>query len=303
MLSGRLSVGYRLRNLDERLVAGLDRLLGYPHEKRKFFKAHGYPLNLTDPQSFNEKICWKKLFDRNPLLPVVADKLAVRGYVSDVLGASIASDLLIPLLWTGDSPSEIPFAQLPEKFVIKSNHGSGNNILVHDKSSLDVAEVQTECHLWLKTVYGVRAHEWAYTQIPRQLLIEEMLLTESGEIPEDYKFSMINGKCAFIQVDRGRFGNFTRTLYDAQWNQLESSWKRAKGEPIGKPKRLEEMLVFAEQLASKFDYIRVDFYSIAERLYFGELTHYPARGRGKFNPTSFDFELGKKWTLDRSHQR
>jgi len=287
----------RLRNVEDILMSRLDKVTGYSLEKRRFQRAHGYPLNLDNPTSFNEKICWKKIHDRNPVLKVLADKYRMRDYVTSVLGDEAGERLLIPVLHVTDRPERIPFDDLPDSFVIKSNHGSGNNWLVHDKSTLDRAAVVRECRRWMAMAYGWRAHEWAYRGTERKILIEPMLTDEHGNVPADYKLNLIHGQCRFIQVDQDRHSKLTRTIYDADWKRLPFSWKRPPGEDVPRPERLEEMVALAEQLAGDLDYVRVDFYHTPERLYLGELTHYPARGRGAIRPTQFDFELGKSWQI------
>ena len=292
-----------LRRVEDAILAGIDKRLGYPLERRNFQKAHGYPLNLAAPRSFNEKICWKKIYDRNPLLPVLADKFAIRQHIVDVLGEDAAANLLIPLLHVTEDPETIDFDRLPDAFVVKSNHGSGHNVLVHDKGTIDRAGLMRTCRGWLKTQYGVRAHEWAYEHTPRKILVEAMLRDSTGQVPPDYKFSMIHGECAFIQVDSDRFGDFTRTLYDETWEKLDVAWKRKAGAPIPRPEKLPAMMELARRLAVGLDYIRIDFYVVDGAIFLGEMTNYPARGRGRFWPQSYDFELGSRWTVDVDYWR
>ncbi len=286
-----------LRNWEEQLVAGLDRLLGFPRERKRFLKAHGYPLNLKNPTSFNEKICWKKIYDRNPLLPVIADKYRMRDYVKEVLGTEAAERILIPLLAVASRPEDLDFDALPNQFVVKSNHGSGNNLIVKDKSSFDVAAFNKQANAWLREPYGIRNHEWAYTHVARKIMVEQLLLDASGGIPADYKFCMVHGQCEFIKLDNDRFNDFTSTLYDSRWNKLDVRWRRPQAAYTEPPKHLKEMLAVAEKLSEALDFIRVDFYVLGDRFYVGELTNYPVRGRGKFTPTQFDIDLGRKWHL------
>ncbi|MEX1214276.1 ATP-grasp fold amidoligase family protein [Saccharospirillum sp.] len=288
---------WTLRTWEEQLVAGLDRLLGFPRERKRFYKAHGYPLNLKEPTSFNEKICWKKIYDRDPLVPVIADKYRVRDYVREVLGEAEANSILIPLLAVADKPEDLDISVLPDQFVVKSNHGSGNNLLVFDKSKFDFQAFIKEANTWLKAPYGIRNHEWAYSHIDRKIMVEQLLLEQSGSIPSDYKFCMIHGECAFIKVDKSRFNNFTSTLYDSSWNKLKVDWRRPQDDYSPAPQQLEKMLEIARALSKKLDFIRVDYYVLGDHFYLGELTNYPVRGRGKFNPTEFDFEMGRRWVL------
>lgn len=287
----------RLRNLEDILMSRLDKFTGYSLERKRFQRAHGYPLNLKEPLSFNEKICWKKIYDRNPLLRVLADKYTMRTYVKEVLGEQAGEQLLIPLLYVTDKPDLLPFDDLPRSFVIKSNHGSGNNWIVKDKNEIDTTAVIRECRRWMAMSYGWRAHERAYRGAKRKILVEPLLTDEQGNVPADYKLNMIHGKCHFIQVDQDRYENITRTLYDVHWKKLPFSWKRPVGGDVARPERLEEMVAVAEQLAGDLDYVRVDFYHTPERLYLGELTNYPARGRGAIKPTHFDLELGSHWDI------
>lgn len=287
-----------LRHLEDAMFARVDAILGYPLEKKNFRKSLGYELNLENPVSFNQKICWKKLFDRNPLLPILADKYTMREHIVKVLGVDEANQIMIPLLVVTEDPETLDFDQLPNSFAVKSNHGSGNNILVQNKHEADRRAIIEKCKFWLKMRYGVRAHEWAYQNTPRKILVEVMLKNREGQVPPDYKFSMIHGKCAFIQVDCDRFGDFTRTLYDEKWNMINVEWKRKQGRAVAKPAQLNKMIELAEKLSRDLDYIRIDFYVQDEKIFLGEMTNYPARGRGKFNPQSYDFELGTRWNFD-----
>lgn len=290
-----MSLKYPLRNLEEQLVSALDRAIGYPREKHKFRKAHGYPLNLKKPRSFNEKICRKKLFDRNPLIPITADKYRVRAYVNERLGHKTAEKVLIPLLHVFEHESEISPNSLPDNGVLKSNHGSGNNLIIRDGNKPTQATLNRLVKTWLYEPYGLRNHEWAYTETPRKILLETLLTDSQNRIPADYKLHMIHGKCELIKVDNDRHDKFTSTLYDGNWNFLNVKWRRKIGSPQEKPPQLHDMLSIAEQLAKAFDFVRVDFYIVEDRIYFSEMTHYPSRGRGRFEPTEYDFELGKKW--------
>lgn len=279
------------------IVAFLDRLTGYSRERYKFYKAHGYKLNLKNPKSLNEKIVYKKIYDRSDLIPYVADKLNLFFYMEQKLGSDLAKKYHVKKYWQSDKHKEIPYDDLPNQFVLKSNHGSGNNYVVWDKSKIDNKEIENLCFRWLKKDYGVRSHEWAYTKIKRKIFAEKLLLTDDMKIPKDYKFHMMNGECHLIQVDVSRFSEFKRNLYDKDWNFLSVKWKRECGEGVRRPGSLDEMLFVAKKLSEDFDYIRVDFFLVGDNLYVGELTNYPARGLGKITPTSFDYYLGDQWTL------
>ncbi len=277
-----------------------ERLTGYSHMKKTFKEKLGYDLDLKNPQSFNQKICWKKIFDRNPLLPVVADKYRVRNYLRDVLGSYEAEKILIPLLYVTDKPRTIPFDDLPEEYVIKANHGSGTNIIVEGGRSIDREQIIAQCNEWLHQPYGLFKHEWAYQRIKRKIVIEKLLRDESGELPKDYKFHMLNGKCIMVQVNQGYFADKIGrrlTLFNQNWKKYEVFWEFPPADNVKCPDNINSMRLLAEKLSVPFDYIRIDLYSIEGKIYFGEFTNYPTSGQALVKPLSFDFELGSKWQL------
>jgi hypothetical protein len=275
----------------------INTIFNYQLERRKFYKKLGYPLNLQNPQSFNEKIIWKKIYDRNPLLPITADKYQVRSYLKEVLGEKRAEEILIPLLYVTDQPKTIPFEKLPSSFIIKPNHASGLRIIVRD-GHYNQTEIIKTCKRWLKTPYGLEKLEWAYQPLKRKIVIEKLLLDEDRKIPKDFKFHMFYGKCKLINVFFNRIDNPSGSFFDEVWNLLPvQKSSHPQGPRVQKPKNYEIVLEIAEKLSKPFDYIRVDLYNLNGKIYFGELTHYPTSGMGIFEPSSFDFELGKYWEL------
>ena len=277
-----------------------ERLTGFPQLRMTFKKKTGYVLDLENPKSFNQKVCWKKIYDRNPLLPVVADKYRVREYLRSVLGTQEAERILVPLLYVTDEPETIPFDDLPEEYIIKANHGSGTNIIIEKGKPIDKEKVIARCNEWLNMPFGLFEREWAYQSIKRKLIIEKLIRDEVGELPKDYKFHIFHGRCQLIDILWDRFSERKRSLFDRSWNYFDIGWKVRrwkKGGFIQKPDNLEDMIKLAELLGSPFDYVRVDLYSIKGQIYFGEMTHYPSGGFGAFDPQSFDFELGSKWQI------
>lgn len=274
---------------------------GYKKEKAKFLKSHGYSLNLKSPHSFSEKLVWKKIYDRNPLLPLVADKHRVRDFINFVLGEKEADKILIPQLYVTDKPEDIPFDDLPEEYIIKANHGSGTNIIVEKGQTIDREQIIKQCKEWLSKPYGYRKHEWAYQKIKRKIIVEKLLRDENGNIPKDFKIFVFHGKSVMIQVDHDRFTEHVRTLYRKDWEFIEASMKFKMGKKIEKPSNLGKMIELAESIGSSFDFIRVDLYSINNQIYFGEMTNYPGSGMEKITPKNFDYELGKKWEVSKDY--
>ncbi len=281
----------------------IEKLFDNSIEKLRFRKKLGCKLDLINPASFNQKLVWKKLYDRNPLLPVTSDKYAVRFFVKDVFGTEEAEKILIPLLYMTDQPENIPFDELPEEYVIKANHGYGAKacIFVKDDAPPDKGNIIRVSKKWLGSSYGALAHEWAYQSIKRKVIIEKLVKDENGNLPKDYKFFIFHGKCRLIQVDHNRFSKHVRTLYSPDWKPLEISYSYPRGQEEPVPSKIDRMIYLSEKLSKHFDFVRVDLYIIEDRIYFGELTHYPESGLGRFSPDSFDFELGKYWKLEREY--
>ena len=272
-----------------------NKISNYKLEKIRFYKNLGYPLKLKVPQSYNEKIVWKKIHDRNPLLPITADKYEVRSYIKEVLGEERAKEALIPLLFVTDKPETIPFEKFPSSFIIKPNHASGLQILV-ENNPYNKEKIIKTCKQLLKIPYGLEKFEWAYQSIKRKIVVEKLLRDNEGNIPLDFRFNMFNGKCKLVHA----FFRSNRSVssFDEKWNFLSIKILNCKvGPKIKKPKNFKTMLELAEKLSKPFDYVRVDLYSLKGKVYFGELTHYPTSGINKFEPQSFDFELGSYWKI------
>lgn len=251
-----------------------------------------YIPHLLHPRSLNEKICYKKLFDRNPIQIITADRIKVRDFASQK-----ASDLkFAQLLWHGTRLDEHTWEMLPQQFVLKGNHGSGL-IYFADKQRDSRDAIQELMNRMLNVDYAGYAREWFYAHVEPAIVIEEKLDTGVG-VPPDYKFWCCNGRVQFVHIDVGRFGTHTRNLYDRDFNQLDVLLKLPKGEPIEKPAQYNLAIEIAEALASDFDFIRVDLYLLEGGIYFGELTNTPSAGHSLFKPRSFDFEIGETLTLN-----
>lgn len=290
----------RINEIYANVKLTLDSARGYKKMKNLFERRMGYKLNLDDPQSFNEKIFWKKLNDRNPLLTDTADKLKAREYVQTVLGKAEAEKILIPVYYSTSNPENIPFDELPDKFVVKPNHGSAMHIIVREKKPELTDVIVKECKKWLRQSYGIYQYEWAYKKIKKKIIIEKLVQAKCGNLPHDYKLYCIHGLCKLIRVSKNRFGKeIAATYFDLQWNALpvvNPGFQAAK-EKFEKPARFKELIEIAEKLSKEFDQVRVDFFISDENIYFVEFTHYDGTGLTNFEPTSFDFELGRHWEI------
>ncbi len=280
-------------------IAGLDRALGFPRERRRFRRRHGYPPNLRQPRSFNEKIVWRKLFDRNPDFVRVADKVEVRDYLCEVLGRDQAEPHLVPLQQVCERAEELQLDQLTRPCVIKPSHSSGRVMFLRgDDHEPGSKAVQAQCNQWLREYdYGIRRHEWVYTCLQPRIMVEELLDDGSGQAPPDYKFFVFHGRLEMVHVDLDRFQGHRRSVFDRDWRHLDLEYEFPRGPDLPRPSGFDTMRDLAERAAAGFDFMRVDLYNIDGHIYFGELTCYPASGRGHFTPTDFDFQLGSKWRI------
>jgi hypothetical protein len=278
-------------------------------------------LRTRRPRTFTEKVRYKMLRDHRPLLVTFADKVAVRDYVAERVGARY----LPRVLGVFDDPAGLGSLDLPERYVVKPTHGSGACIVVSPAApdearlpapgtywgyshvrpdSVSREELVATARFWSTQLYGQGPNrEWAYGGVPRRVLVEEMLVDAGGGIPDDLKLFVFNGRCSFIQVDGGRFGARTQDFFDTHWRHLPMSGGPpfARPEPP-RPAQLTEMIAIAETLARDTDFVRVDLYHLPGRVVFGELTSYPAGGDSPFHPESFDAEFGRHWTVPRRYR-
>jgi hypothetical protein len=257
--------------------------------KKKYYSVHKKELNLKNPILFNEKIQWLKLNYRKKELTLCADKYAVREYVSNILGDDILNDLY----GVYNHVNEIDFNSLPNEFVLKVTHGSGQNLITRNKQTIDWPNEKKYLNFYMHSNHYLVGREWVYKNITPRIICEKYL-DENGKPPVDYKFFCFNGKPRFIQLDLDRFGAHKRNMYDPNWNiiPLEIHHKRDLAD-FERPKSLELMLNYAQKLAGNFPFARVDFYIVNEKIIFGEITFHPQQGLGIFIPESYDMIFGK----------
>ena len=271
--------------------------------ERQFARTFGYGLDWKNPRTLNEKLNWMKLNFRDPLQKIAADKYAVRDHVK----ARIGEKYLIPLIRKYDCAEDIRFAELPAAFVLKVNHGSGQNWIVRDKSKEDERKVVRQFREWLATSHYAASREWPYEGMKPAIVAEELLLDEAGRIPSDFKLHCFGGKVATIQVDLDRETAHRRNFYDLDWNLqpfIWTEWEDGKpswpnGRAVARPAALAEMVRVAEALAADFPYARIDLFDCRGRVYFGEITFYHGGGFERFAPAEYDRFFGDKLALPR----
>lgn len=246
------------------------------------------PLNLDNPQTYNEKIQWLKLYDSTPLKTRLADKYLVREWITEQIG----SQYLVPLLGVWDDFDDIDFDKLPNQFVLKANHGSGWNYIVKDKSKMDLAEARGKFNIWMHKnfafSYGL---ELQYMNIPPKIIAEQYI-EEINQV-YDYKFMCFDGEVKFIWVDTDRFTDHKRTLFTTSWERMpERLHYQPADYEIPRPQNLDKMLEFAEKLSQGFAHVRVDFYEVKGKLYFGEMTFTFGSGTDRPIPNEFGYTMG-----------
>ena len=260
-------------------------------------KSGGRMVDLQNPKRFSEKLQWYKLYCRDPLMQICADKNAVRKYISE----KGYSQLLNDQYGVYSNVKDINFDIFPNQFVLKAAHGSGWNIIVKDKSKLDKKKAKMLMRSWLKQDTSWSGREWVYKDMPRSIVIEKYLEDEPGEL-RYYKFFCFNGQPRFMQLEVGRNTEHnTRNFYDMDWKLLPFG-KELPHNPnlnVPKPTLFDEMKKIAEDLCKPFQFVRVDLYQANGKVYFGELTFFPAGGAPDFVPDQYDEIVGNMWELKR----
>lgn len=261
--------------------------------KLKYKLMFNKKLHLTDPKTFNEKLQWLKLYDRRPIYTTIVDKYKVREYIAEKIG----SEYLVPFHGAWDTEEEINFDILPDQFVLKCNHNSGIGMCIcTDKSKLDIKKVKKELKRGLKQNYYKKEREWPYKDVPRKIIAEMFLKSDEGGLT-DYKVHCFNGEPKLILVCKDRFTvtGLTEDFYSEDWIHLnikrpDIEWASS---PIQKPEQLDEILQLSRTLSKDIPFLRVDFYIVEGKVYFSELTLYPASGFSSFEPQIWDDKLGE----------
>ena len=246
-------------------------------------------LNLENPKTFNEKLQWLKLNDRKQEYTKMVDKYEAKKYVANIIG----KEYIIPTLGIWDKFEDIDFEKLPNQFVLKPTHTSGDVFICRDKEKIYYKTLEKKVHRWLKRKYYYVHREWPYKNIKPRIIAEKYMVDESGTELKDYKFFCFNGKpkLLFVAVDRPQDTKFN--FYDLNFNKLPfMQHYKNFNKNVLKPKGFEYMVDFAKKLSKGIAHVRVDFYDINGKVYFGELTFYHFSGFEKFEPEEWDKKLG-----------
>jgi hypothetical protein len=268
-----------------------DALPAKAHVELDHFRAYGKLPDLKHPRTFSEKIARRKLYDHDPKMPPLVDKIVAK----ELMAARFGPDFIIPTLATFKTERDVDFDALEYPCVIKASHASGMNLFLMERPE-DEERARRELRRFLRYDHHKTSEEWAYSQVRKRLLVEPFI--EGGEHGlVDYKFHTFHGRVFAIQVDLDRRSHHTRCLMDPVWTRMpvEMTFPLYRGD-LPAPSRLQEMLRYAEQIGEGFSYVRVDLYQIQERVKFSELTFYPGAGiLETFNPPEFDAIFGAQW--------
>jgi len=271
----------------------LDQKLNYAIFKARFYRTVGYWPDFSEPKTFNEKINWRKIHDRNPAYTIISDKLRVREYIRNRFGAQAAEAMLPKVLSVTTNPTSEILMSFGTGVAIKANHGSGWVEIVAKHSQPDWDRIVTTARRWLRKKYGLRKHEWAYHNIEPKVFIEELLSNPDGRPILDIKFHVMDGVCSWVDVsyDRKRAIKFVSATRD--WQSADVSWRNyPKGKLPTKPRYFSEILAIAEKIGQDFDYIRIDFLGSKNQWKHGELTLYDSSGLTAYENKQVELHYG-----------
>ena len=251
-----------------------------------------HKLNLKNPIRYTEKLQYLRLkvYPKNDLVSKCASRDGVREYLKEIN----EEDKLIPIYGIFDRFDDIDFSKLPDQFVMKCTHASGFNYLVKNKDELDIKKLRKMFNKFLKTDYGKKTVEPHYSKIKPRIIIEKAI-TDLSSLPDEYKIHVFNGKAKYLYLVTGRGKDIKYNNYYIDWtpfNEAQFNGWDTSEEQLKKPEQFEEMVKFAEKIASPFPFVRVDLYLINNKIYFSEMTFTPAKGTLIFDDDKADFEIG-----------
>lgn len=259
--------------------------------KIQYKRLVGEKLNLHNPKTFNEKLNWLKLYDRQPMYTMMVDKYAVKQFVAGIIG----EEYIIPNYGVWNRFEEIDFEHLPNQFVLKCTHDSGGLVICRNKEEFNKNAAEKKIARCLKNNFYYAGREWPYKNVKPRIIAEKYMVDSEKEELNDYKLMCFNGehKCTFVCEERFSEEGLKLTIYDKDWNIMPVTRHcPSNPEKKDKPRNYDEMVRIAERLSQGIPFLRVDFYEVQGKLYFGELTFYPGNGFEKFYPSEWDRILG-----------
>ncbi len=265
--------------------------------KKRYYLSMGRELNLEAPETFNEKLQWLKLHDRKSIYITMVDKYEVKKYVASIIG----EEYVIPTVGVYDKFDDIDFDKLPKQFVMKCTHDSGGLVIVRDKDTFDRKVAEKRINKSLKRNYYYHGREWPYKNVKPRIIIEKYMEDKNDKELRDYKLFCFDGKFKIMFIATNRFGKGETCFdfFDRNFKHLPFT----NGHPNApvlphKPLNYKKMIKLAEKLSKGIPQVRVDFYDVNGRIYFGEMTFSHWSGFKPFIPEKWDRELGELINLD-----
>ncbi len=254
-----------------------------------FLAKEGKWINLKKPQSFNEKLNWLKNHHRKDIYTKMVDKYEVKALVSQVIG----DEYVVPCYGVWDRFDDIDFDKLPDSFVLKTTNDSSGTIVVKDKRKLDIDNVKNRLNRSLKLNYYYSFREWPYKNVKQRIIADMMLDDHTGDVLRDYKWWCFDGKPTYMYLTV-KNDNVYENFYDMEFNPVNINHKFKRAEPeFEKPECFEEMKMLAAKLSKGIPFVRVDFFQINGKVYFGEFTFYDWGAMRRFASDEQDLKLGK----------
>ena len=246
--------------------------------KMKYKLMMGTKLDLENPKTFNEKLQWLKLHDRNPEYTKMVDKYEAKEYVANIIG----KEYIIPTLGVWDKFDDIDFDALPNEFVLKPTHTSGNVFICKDKSKIDKKKLKKQVNKWLKRDYYRIHREWPYKNVKPRIIAEEYMENKDHTSIKDYKFYCFNGQADYVMICTGReTGHPKFYFYNKEWNfmrNMSNDGMKLEGKLEEKPIGIEKMFEIAEKLSQGIKFVRMDLYNVNEKIYFRRIYVFPSSG-------------------------
>lgn len=281
-----------VKEIGKKIVAGIPTRAWLSY---KFKQKMGYPMDWKNPKTFNQKLQWLKVYDRNPLYTTLVDKYEVKKYVADKIG----DQHIIPTLGVWDKFDEINFDSLPDQFVLKCTHDSGGLVIVRDKSKFDKESAREMFRVALnRNPYSV-TREWPYKNVKPRIIAEQYMEDENDAAGlTDYKFFCFNGKPEMLYVSQGLEDHSTASISFFDMEGKSMPFHRSDFKPIGGeitlPSNFKQMKETASKMAKEVGcpFVRIDLYSVRGQMYFSEVTFSPCSGMLPFEPKEWDYTLG-----------
>ena len=286
-------------NIKERIITAILNLIPDKiYLQYQYYKRFGKFINFNTPVRFTEKIQCLKIKQTSPYYAKFVDKVKAKEYVASIIG----SQHVIPTLYTWDSAKDIDFNLLPDRFVLKTNHDSGGVLIVKDKSKINIKECIAFLEYHMNQCPYARTRETPYKYVERKILAESYMENAGERDLVDYKFFCFSGEAKYCQVIKNRSDKETIDFFDRSWQIQDFIGLNTKAThskfSIERPSNYGLMLSIADKLSAGFPFVRVDLYEIEQRVYFGEMTFFPASGFGEFSPECWDENLGRLINID-----